>query len=198
MRFVHFILAAVLVLFFTGCMSTKAQIIRSEFAWESETLNRDNAGKQHAQVRHFIAQATQTEINRLNDALADQNDLAGGDVQMVAQNYIRYYAALDALRAQTQAEYETAASLHAEQVALGRGFRVLSRMADTELQVARDTANAAITEAIRVANVAWVEYQRRQPPPVPDPVPEPEPVIIEVPVEVPAPAPEPTPAPAPE
>ena len=76
-------------------------------------------------------------------------------------------------------------------MAIGKGFRVLSRMADEELRVGRETASLAIAEAMRVAEASWVEYQRRQPVPVPEPVDPPEPVVIEVPVEVPVPTPAP-------
>ena len=182
---------AALCIGLAGCASTRAQVIRAEFAIESEIANRDNAEAQRRLALHHIDQNVKHELDRLNAVLDAQNARAGANTSRVAQNYIDYFGSVEELRKRTATEHETVATLNAEQVALGKGFRVLSRMADSELTVSRDTAALAVAEALRVAEAAWTEYQRRQPPPLPEPTPEPEPIIIEVPVEVPVPTPAP-------
>ncbi len=99
--------------------------------------------------------------------LGAQNQRAGDNVQRVAQNYIDYYAAMDDLRSRIEQEHEKVASLNAEQLAIGKGFRVLSIMADEELRVSRETANLAISEALKTADALWTQYQEANPPELP-------------------------------
>lgn len=160
-------IVAIVTLAACGCVSTGAQVARTEFAIESEIKNRDNADAQRRLALHHIEQNSQREIERLQQVLDAQNQRAGQNVQRVAQNYIDYYAAMDELRRRVSAEHEKVATLNAEQLALGKGYRVLSSMADEELRVSRETANAAITEAIKTADDLWKQYQEAQHPPLP-------------------------------
>ena len=152
-----------------GCVSTGAQVARQEFALESEMRNRDNADAQRRDALTRIEVLTQLEIERLQRLLVTQNERAGGNVERVAQNYIDYYGALDELRRRVANEHEKAASLHAEQIQLGRGYRMLSRMADEELRISRELAGQTLAEARRVAEELWRQYQIANPPALPEP-----------------------------
>lgn len=172
-QFAGLALAAALV---AGCGSTQAAVERTRFAMESEyALTRNLEGQRRISLHH-IDQNMRHELARLDQVLVLQNARAGNNTRRVAQNYIDYFAALEALRSRVAEEYAVVASLHAEGVAIGRGFATLSDMASAELTIASATAMAAINESQRAAQLLWAEYQRQNPTPVPDPKPEPAPV----------------------
>ncbi len=154
-----------------GCVSPGAQVARSEFALESEMRNRDNADTQRRDALHRIDTLTQLEIARLQGVLDIQNQRGGSNVERVAQNYVDYYGALDELRRRVASEHEKVASLHAEQIQLGRGYRMLSSMADDELRISRELATQSLAEARRVAEELWRQYQIANPPRLPEPEP---------------------------
>jgi hypothetical protein len=154
---------------------------------ESEYALTRNLESQRRVALHHIDQNMRHELARLDALLIQQNQRAGNNARRTAQNYIDYFAALEALRARVSEEYATVASLHAEGVAIGRGFATLSNMANAELTIATATAMAAINESQRAAQALWAEYQRQNPTPLPDPPREP----------APKPAPEELPPPTP-
>ena len=168
-----------LMLAVSGCVSTNAQLTRQEFALESEMRNRDNASVQRSRALGREDQLVQLEIERLQQQLDRQNQRAGANVERVAQNYVDYYGALEELRRRVAAEHEKIASLHEEQIVLGRGYRLLSDMADVEFRVSRELSAQAISEARRSAEELWRQYQIANPPRLPDPQPAPPVQVVE-------------------
>jgi len=170
-RFTPLILSAVLAVGVMGCSSTKAALTRAEFAWQSEAKTKDNAYQQRRLVIAHIDFRVKSEVNRLKQVLAAQNARAtsapfGKDevAKYVAANYTNYFNAIETLRTNSDAEYQKVETLYAEEVALAGGFRSLSAMSDAELTIAKQTADLALTEAIKTGNELWSQYQAAHPP----------------------------------
>jgi hypothetical protein len=168
------ILAAPLAL--AGCVSAKAAVARAEFALESEYRLRDSVEQSRAVAKHWMELAARNEVARINSQLDRANNFAEARLatdplaalRNVAEATHAYHAAMREAEGRIASEHAKIDSLFAEQVAISRGFRLVSDMADRELTVPAETAKLAASESLVVGAELWRQWQLANPPSLPD------------------------------
>ena len=161
---VIFLVGAAIILALTGCTSVNAQKTRWEFAYRSEDESKDNALAWRDLAKTHIDAQAQHEVNRLKSQLMRLNSEAGADVDEIAKNYLGYNAATNELQKKLEREYLVMYSLYEEQVALARGFRIISEMADREATIGQQAARDSAAAAIASAEAVWASYQASKAP----------------------------------
>lgn len=160
-----------------GCTSAQSTILQHDTAVFHTSKNSDLAMRWQKHCNEQAIGWLQSELDNYQRELVRQNAESNGDPQDIAKNYIAYYDAVNQSRANTEANLETSANLVMEQLKNGEGFLLLADMAKEQSRIASETAQAAVSEAMKTGQALYSKYQETHPVPLPDPTPAPTPVV---------------------
>lgn len=159
------------VVFSAGCVSSKARL--EEFAlatYQKEKAN-DLAALNRKQIVESQSQLAGLQLRLHQEALVKMNEMANGDPDEIAKNYIAYFNALDEAKDITSHEIAVAIANEAAGRALANGYLVQFEMSEEQRRLSSETARAVGSAIIPLAQGIWAEYQRANPVPIPSEAP---------------------------